>query len=932
MRIKIPHSKIYGQHDVKILNDNKIDTINIKYSDNQPSVNSISSVSFQGFSLKENISTPSINIEDYDDNRNKSSDYISSLKGRNFASEDKYTFSWIENDSGSYVNVKWLLLHKTLSYPYGSSGTINSDFSFTYYTNYNNGSIDNDVVSTTSESSITSTKIMNNDLESIFQDNESISPYNYFYKFDSSYYPSYSWFWKRQSFQPFFESQFAPFYNIQCIQWVENEELHLLYIIPCSVEYYIPTTTGGHTSMVWIIQNGLINIKSDNISSTSTDYSVVGNGNKLAIEAQMVDSQENAKDIANNIIDYWEKGKRSITFNCLYSDYYDYDTGDVAISSNVLNIKNKNKTFNKPTLSYTKQSKLTTTNTAELNINSTHNFFRGSNEIIFAKVSLFDNNMFLVFPFASSLINQIEYTFSYNNIEYALKGYLSETTLLGNTLSLILSSTNTTPVSAKIETINMAFDLYSYSITLENPAQTDLEFQIKFTDDKNMLYSIPIEIKQGNSSGTVSAEYAFFYSSGYISNCSPISDNLYYYIEDLEYKGYELNGITNGFLSIGDIVIPMANESTPVIKNADNTPVEFIVTGIEYNYISYPYQTISAIEYIDLNKRLLSISMDNNTNITVKRTDSLDRNGYLGVLYNNDTIYAGDTLEINFSAVDDYMLSSITINEEELIDSDVSTFSTIIQVEDNVTITATSEEIPTFTLTKRSGSIGTITRTSSPMGGSIGPLSTGAVLYTNDILEISTDQDVGAYEIKNGTIIDSSNALIYGGIDKTITVQGNVSVYIRQAGYEWVDLSGGDLNTWIGLDSDIGGTYTTEIYVNGVRPRTDKIKDDYKKEYDISINYYNGYEIVEVPYIGIIGTDDLDLEQNYFSGSGFVVALNYTGNNYVVNYPGYGVRVEVDCVKDNYLTIKAYSNYSEYPRTCYFTEIKFNSIMQTEYH
>src|SRR5699024_3744662 len=126
----------------------------------------------------------------------------------------------------------------------------------------------------------------------------------------------------------------------------------------------------------------------------------------------------------------------------------------------------------------------------------------------------------------------------------------------------------------------------------------------------------------------------------------------------------------------------------------------------------------------------------------------------------------------------------------------------------------------TYTFTRRSGTTATITRTSSPIGnGELGTLSTGDTLYVNDTIEIYTNVNVGEYEIRNGTQVDSSDTLTYGGIDKTISVQGNVTVYVRQASYRWVEIYSMSSDQWQNLSHSFGSSTSTIINIADIKTR-----------------------------------------------------------------------------------------------------------------
>lgn len=388
----------------------------------------------------------------------------------------------------------------------------------------------------------------------------------------------------------------------------------------------------------------------------------------------------------------------------------------------------------------------------------------------------------------------------------------------------------------------------------------------------------------------------------------------------------EYNISSNVQVGLNDFCYFVDNDDKPVYvyKNEDGTDSEeprlFLVKNPTLEYSGILYNNISAIDMPD--GKFLSITSDEQTTVIVTRISSEKSFAPLKTLNVNDVIWEGDVLQITRTSQTGYY-NTMTINGTEYTDD---TYTVI----DNTDIVVDSALI-NYSFTKVSGTIGTITRTSSPIGnGSLGELSTGDILYVNDVITIQTDKDVGEYDIKNGIETDSSDTLIYGGIDKTIYVQGNVSIYVRQASYRWKEISGGfGPNQWQNINFNIGSSYSTNVSANGVKPRTDKSKDDYKKRYEIALKYHNDYGDFTTPIIYSEGIDEID--DFVFNGSGMIVALENSGESYVVNTAGFGVNVVIDCLQNDTITITNNSNSSGYATKCYFTEIQIASIYQYEY-
>lgn len=145
----------------------------------------------------------------------------------------------------------------------------------------------------------------------------------------------------------------------------------------------------------------------------------------------------------------------------------------------------------------------------------------------------------------------------------------------------------------------------------------------------------------------------------------------------------------------------------------------------------------------------LYISETEGANITVERLNSAD-GGSLGVLEPNARLYAGDVLQVTCTADAGYEISNIRV--EHPIGTAIN-FSSggLLVVSDDVSIRCEAQATMSLSIQKTEGAIISVERISSRYGGSVGALTHGAKLYTDDVIRISFSAKSG-YELTGYTV------------------------------------------------------------------------------------------------------------------------------------------------------------------------------------
>ena len=146
----------------------------------------------------------------------------------------------------------------------------------------------------------------------------------------------------------------------------------------------------------------------------------------------------------------------------------------------------------------------------------------------------------------------------------------------------------------------------------------------------------------------------------------------------------------------------------------------------------------------------LTVSAGTGTTVTVNRQTSPLGGASTGVISSGATVYYNDTLQVAFTANTGYTLATHTIQGVTRDSGYVYTVK-----ENPVSIVATAALIEfSLTITKTTGAQVEVNRTSSPIGAaSTGVLTSGATLYTNDVLTITINAD-SDYVITAATLND----------------------------------------------------------------------------------------------------------------------------------------------------------------------------------
>lgn len=524
------------------------------------------------------------------------------------------------------------------------------------------------------------------------------------------------------------------------------------------------------------------------------------------------------------------------------------------------------------------------------------------------------------YTFIENDLNNFTITFKFGSYEQST----TETTYYTGAHEYIVDESFVNSVGVNYANLDYpsyyAGDLYENYMNGKQEISVRYPVNIKYNNKNQQVFFI-------DSIGLVTKTSGDYYTTDNSGNKVLCAD---YEAEDgTKYIGLiksEYNISPNVQVGLNDFCYFVDNNDNPVYvyKNADGTdstdPKLFLIKNPTLEYSGILYNNMTTIEMPD--GKFLSIKSDEQTNVIVTRISSEKSFAPLKVLNVNDIIWEGDVLQITRTSQTGYY-NTMTINGSEYTDNTYTVTGNTDIVVDSALIT--------YTFTRRSGTTATITRTSSPIGnGELGTLSTGDTLYVNDTIEIYTNVNVGEYEIRNGTQVDSSDTLTYGGIDKTISVQGNVTVYVRQASYRWVEIYSMSSDQWQNLSHSFGGSTSTIINIADIKTRQDKTKDDYRKTYELRVTYYNGQTEIISPFMYVEGVDSID-DLN-FDGSGILLALDITDlPDVLINVGGFGVNVTFDCETDGELTIVNTTNQSGYPANCYFTAVNIASIMQYEY-
>lgn len=256
------------------------------------------------------------------------------------------------------------------------------------------------------------------------------------------------------------------------------------------------------------------------------------------------------------------------------------------------------------------------------------------------------------------------------------------------------------------------------------------------------------------------------------------------YLQDIEYDVEDLYKLTiesgNNYvnkgssLKIGDFIsiTGYLNEDSAVNnlyingvrQNISVFPAEYVIVDGKRVFLSrfvlYPNYTISTTDDINI-----SISTTNEAVVIINETE----HAKVRVLNNGVRVNSGETVRIGSQ------LSITRIPEfgytMKVFVNDVEHISGYVTVTGDVVISITEQQIPNYVLTLSNFDA---FRTYSPIGASLGRMFSGDTIYQNDIITISTDNDIRTYTIRNGSTTDSG-ANIDGGISKSITVVGDVT-------------------------------------------------------------------------------------------------------------------------------------------------------------
>lgn len=1056
MPIKIPSSKIYGTPQLGVLNANRISGVNTSYSDIEISSRDFS-VSFDGFKLTGAWN----NDSGYEDIRDSTEAKIREIGGcRLNLYEDKMGAGFwgglstlnssMELKPVTRLCVKWQYVYKEVGIgpSFGPSFSLSLNCSFCY-----NGStyeMKNSVVKTT--------EVLSFD-DIIGEDHIPIRIGEFYKKTSSGFFPSIDY----SINYTIGEGKFIPFVYPKGFYVKDGNIAKFLICIPVFVKVYSSDSDATRFS---VIQSGSVSMSVNNATSTEV-IDFYGNTDTSTAELSVseLSTKENQDRIAEDLIRNWREGRRTVEFDCIFSDYK-YYFSDSSANTNVLNIKNKGKLFNPISISAKKYTTLINyppVQTANVTISEGDTAEHGTALAVFSNpynIAIFFPDLpflpnMIILPFEAVYDTEVDVEKQFpvyddnGNQVYAIGFFLrgsgmatlniSVDSSLNSSYSLMNSSWRIVAVQNNV----ISEEKQNITISLENPSDVDIyvtlgeDYTVNNKNEyRNYLIESPlydfvnsVKIPAGEKSVTVknhpagtssemkAYQQVFVGDSPYIKNIhlgdkesfQQPSDSKYVYRKDILYQSTTLDGDSHGFVSVGDVVVPMKNAIEPLlVDESTGFPVEFKITSTEYSYTGKPMCHIKALEFIDESIRkinlvsddnvsqdistissisddyiarglksgdpiwvgdvlsinaecpvgyrlsinvngvevtgdsdtefettinvtgdvditmsaidladyILTISHDENSSVEVERTFSEYENVSLGGLNNNDIIYIGDRLKVTMSSGDlQGYQKVVTVNG-----SQIENGSEII-VSGNVAVSATIEEMPSYTLTTNKSNV--VTRVASPIAGaSTGTLTSGAKIYEGDQLSISTTNDIRTYTIKNAGVVVSSGTEVYGGKTVNLTVTGDVSVSITYMDWRWVEYYTSFSSNLGDYISGSSGTYSTTISsanfkTNGGKgikmcqdfssPNTENRKEYYVESFSWR-NAYSGNVTKENVYWG------LGYSERYSEGDISVVdgqsfgftqwdadKWNYAiGNEYA---GGFGNMVSIDCKQDGTITI-----------------------------
>lgn len=262
--------------------------------------------------------------------------------------------------------------------------------------------------------------------------------------------------------------------------------------------------------------------------------------------------------------------------------------------------------------------------------------------------------------------------------------------------------------------------------------------------------------------GTTYTIYNEIWSSSYINkyNCAMAQDtyNTVKLVDDDTPWTYTLSDLPHN--DDGSLSVNVAWEKITNVTNIRGYGI--YVAGEE---------TTALTENLAMSTYELTITQDQGSTIAVNRTSSPKGNGSLGQLYNGESIYTDDVLEITFLAQTGYNLDSCTVNGTAFTSGDTWT------VNENVAVRSTSA-VKSFVLTisAGAGSAITVTRLSSPkQGAATGTLSNQSTIYYGDIIKSSVSINSEGYNLLSQTLNgltftnDSTYEVVNDVIIKTTT-------------------------------------------------------------------------------------------------------------------------------------------------------------------
>lgn len=935
MSIKIPNNYIYGDVEFHPLNNNKVKNVsNNSYVAKVSEGSLLKSFTVTAFEPKDSdVLKPDLSYyNDMTANTFKNPNAITSYNGKELANVDTFPVINSRDGSTATIQIRWMFVKENFESPQSGDNKIEiTSNSSSYFGVSSNTTTKLSELQSKSvdRKSFVYDEYFSNSVDSLFLDTDQGVQSGGFYKaILNKFYPTANFV------EIVSMANGVPSVVLSQTDIVDNNAYiaqttsgyEAIIAIPVSI--LVTDDSSKNVYMALITNSATFSINARSVDISSDNFSI-GEESKYetSVDSGPLSTFETSKQLSESVLNTWKNGKATITLDCIYGKYTNSETGLVASSSESTGVVTKTKTQNIFTLKETKNSD--NVYSREFTLKENYTSVLTSTEIYNIRVECEGISILFDFQGTPKTVKKTAIKEDGTSVSISVSWNAPSSSL--NTIGVKSSDLSGKP--AIVTAVGRTVGSYSYTVELPKPATSNVTFSLISNNVMGVTSAVDVTIPAGQNKATVKT----FFPNAKVVNIDPIYDETYVYDPSAIYTGYELDGIKNGFLSVGDIIIPMKSETEPVMRYDSGQPVEFEISSCEYKYKSFAYQHIEAVEYIDIDKRFMNISVDEFVSLKIERTDSTNRNGYLGELKFDSKIYAGDTLSITVSANEVGYTTQLIVNGQMYVDK-----ATIV-VSENLTITARGQKVQTYTLNTGKA---TVTRISTQVGAMLGTVTNSDSIYSGDELKVEYSGDIRNYSIVMG------NTEVYSGEDVTdishsVVISGNVVVSITNKVWDWVDYSGGIVtfkaptrpSNWAG---EYAYSEIVEFDQSGLIANKSNNKIWHIKPYVYNSSTGTSIGLDEII---VYGSDFTDFTDNYdtpygeegFVGSGGIIAckksnstvtaINLLADPFSV-YKGY---LRFDVSQNNKVDFRniAFSN-SNGTFECYVSRIDF-SVSQYEY-